>query len=60
MRVLLAEVADFDLNARELYLREVDGVPVPATITYDTLIVAGGSHYSFFGHDAWADPCPLR
>ena len=22
---------------------------------YDTLIVAGGSHYSYFGHDEWSD-----
>ena len=21
---------------------------------YDTLIVAGGSHYSYFGHDEWS------
>jgi NADH:quinone reductase (non-electrogenic) len=55
VRVLLAEVADFDLDARELQLREVDGVPVPSAISYDTLVVAGGSHYSFFGHDAWAE-----
>ncbi len=26
----------------------------PMTIAYDTLIVAGGSHYSYFGHDEWA------
>ena len=53
VRVLLAEVAGFDLDARELHLREVDGVPVPSAISYDTLVVAGGSHYSFFGHNGW-------
>ena len=55
VRVLLAEVAGFDLDARELHLREVDGAPVPSAISYDTPVVAGGSHYSFFGHEAWAE-----
>src|SRR5579871_3196595 len=47
--VMLAEVAGFDLGAREVRLRPVDGVPAPATVAYDTLIVAGGSQYSYFG-----------
>ncbi len=55
VRVLLAEVGDFDLRARELHLRPVVGVPAPATIPYDTLIVAGGSRYSYFGHDEWSE-----
>ena len=54
VRVLLAEVADFDLDARLLQLRSVGGVPAPDSIPYDTLIVAGGSHYSYFGHDEWS------
>ena len=54
VRVVLAEVADFDLDARELKLRPVDGVPAPETLPYDTLIVAGGSRYSYFGHDDWS------
>jgi NADH:ubiquinone reductase (H+-translocating) len=53
VRVLLAEVADFDLEARELHLSSIAGVPAPPTIPYDTLIVAGGSQYSYFGHDQW-------
>jgi NADH:ubiquinone reductase (H+-translocating) len=53
VRVLLAEVADFDLNARELHLRPVGAVPAPERLGYDTLIVAGGSHYSYFGHEEW-------
>src|SRR3954454_24093620 len=55
VRVVLAEVADFDLDARELRLRSVDGVPAPDKLTYDTLIVAGGSRYSYFGHDDWSE-----
>ncbi len=54
IRVLMAEVTDVDLDARELYLGSADGVPAPPSLQYDTLIVAGGSRYSFFGHDEWA------
>ncbi len=54
VRVLMAEATDLDLEARELHLAAVDGVPAPASIPYDTLIVAGGSRYSYFGHDEWA------
>jgi NADH dehydrogenase len=54
VRVMMAEVAGFDLGARELSLRSVAGVPAPSTLPYDTLIVAGGSRYSYFGHDDWS------
>jgi NADH:ubiquinone reductase (H+-translocating) len=53
VRVLMAEVADADLDARELVLRPVAGVPAPERLGYDTLIVAGGSSYSYFGHEDW-------
>jgi NADH dehydrogenase len=52
--VLLAEVAGFDLAGRRLLLHPSEGVPAPDSIAYDTLIVAGGSHYSYFGHDDWS------
>lgn len=55
VRVLMAEVAAFELQTRELRLRPVAGIPAPATIPYDTLIVAGGSRYSYFGHDDWRE-----
>jgi NADH:ubiquinone reductase (H+-translocating) len=55
VRVLLAEVADFDLDGRELRLGSVAGVPAPERLGYDTLIVAGGSLYSYFGHDEWRE-----
>jgi NADH:ubiquinone reductase (H+-translocating) len=55
VRVVMAEVSGFDLDARELQLRPVAGVPAPPSIPYDTLIVAGGSKYSYFGHDSWRE-----
>ena len=58
VRVLLAEVADFDLDHRELQLHPVASIPAPESIAYDTLIVAGGSHYSYFGHDEWSEAAP--
>jgi NADH dehydrogenase len=54
VRVVLAEVVRFDLGQREVILRPVDGVPAPGSVAYDTLIVAGGSNYSYFGHDEWS------
>jgi NADH:ubiquinone reductase (H+-translocating) len=53
VRVLLAEVAQFELEARQVALSPVDDMPAPEPVPYDTLIVAGGSHYSYFGHDEW-------
>lgn len=55
VRVLMADAGDVDLDARELHLAAVDGVPAPPSIPYDTLVVACGSRYSFFGHDEWAE-----
>ncbi|HYB31555.1 MAG TPA: NAD(P)/FAD-dependent oxidoreductase [Solirubrobacteraceae bacterium] len=55
VRVLMAEVAGLDLNGRQVHLRSVADVPAPDSIPYDTLIVAGGSRYSYFGHDEWSE-----
>jgi NADH dehydrogenase len=54
VRVVLAEVERFELVRREVVLRPVEGMPAPEALPYDTLIVAGGSHYSYFGHDEWS------
>ena len=55
VRVLMAEARAIDPQARRLELASVAGVPAVPSIPYDTLIVAGGSHYSYFGNDAWAE-----
>jgi NADH dehydrogenase len=54
-RVMMAEADTIDLDARRLHLRSVAHVPAPAWIPYDTLILAGGSRYSYFGHDEWQE-----
>ena len=52
--VLLAEAAGFELDARRVRLQTVsDEVAAPDAIEYDSLLVAGGSRYSYFGHDDW-------
>jgi NADH:ubiquinone reductase (H+-translocating) len=58
VRVLMAEVAAFDLAQRQVRVEPVvDDLP-PITLPYDTLIVAGGSRYSYFGHDDWERYAP--
>ena len=54
VEVLLGEVLGFELGARRLTVR----ADVPAgrlELPYDTLIVAGGSDYAYFGHDEWRE-----
>lgn len=55
VRVVLAEVVGFDLARGEIALAAVDGIPAPVSLKYDTLIVAGGSSYSYLGHDEWSE-----
>jgi NADH dehydrogenase len=56
--VLLAEVEGFDLDAREVRLAPGVGEVTELTLPYDTLIVAGGSRYSYFGHEDWSEFAP--
>ncbi len=56
VKVLLAEVAWFDLDAREVHLGVAPGMDTaPDPVGYDTLIVAAGSSYSYFGHEDWRE-----
>jgi NADH dehydrogenase len=52
-QVLLAEVKGFDLERREVVIEGLANGNRNRTLPYDTLIVGGGSHYSYFGHDEW-------
>ncbi|HEY4097844.1 MAG TPA: FAD-dependent oxidoreductase, partial [Baekduia sp.] len=56
--VLLGEVTGFDLDAHEVRLAGVAGVPAPPVLHYDILVVGAGSAYSYFGHDEWAASAP--
>jgi NADH:ubiquinone reductase (H+-translocating) len=58
VRVLLAEVTGFDLGRREVTLDHLANGRRRTTLGYDTLVVAGGSHYSYFGHDDWRPHAP--
>jgi NADH dehydrogenase len=50
--VLLGEAVGIDVDKHEIRLS--DGGP----IAYDTLIVATGARFSYFGHDDWARSAP--
>ena len=53
LRVVMAEVTGFDLARREVLSSSSPNGEERAALAYDTLIVAGGSRYSYFGHDEW-------
>ncbi len=50
--VLLGEAVDLDPDAREVVLS--DG----GRLAYDSLVVATGARFSYFGHDDWAAAAP--
>jgi NADH dehydrogenase len=52
VRVLLGEVSGFDLGQKQLTVRD-PGSDEQVTLAYDQLVVAGGSDYSYFGHEEW-------
>jgi NADH dehydrogenase len=58
VEVLLGEVTGFDLDGRTVHVTPGAGDAGPMELRYDTLIVAGGSSYSYFGHDEWARVAP--
>jgi NADH dehydrogenase len=55
--VLLGEVTRFEVDAREVTVERLPNGG-SRSLPYDTLIVAGGSRYSYFGHDDWAPFAP--
>ena len=48
---LKAEVVDIDPEKKEVLLRD-------GRVSFDTLIVAGGASYHYFGNDEWANNAP--
>jgi NADH:ubiquinone reductase (H+-translocating) len=58
VEVMLAEVHDLDLESREVQVESAAGDESRVSVPYDTLIVAGGSSYSYFGHDEWREVAP--
>jgi NADH dehydrogenase len=58
VRVLLAEATGFDLDRKLVILDELPNGERGRTIPYDTLVVAGGSRYSYFGREEWAVHAP--
>ena len=57
-QVLLAEVTGFDLERRLVRLDSLPNGDEGVELAYDALVVAGGSAYSYFGHDDWAAHAP--
>ena len=58
VRVLLGDVIDIDLDAHEITMRRAAGDSDCDSVAFDTLIVAAGSHYSYFHHDRWQQDAP--
>jgi NADH dehydrogenase len=55
--VVLGEVAGFDLEERTVAVSRLPNGG-EARYPFDVLAVAGGSQYSYFGHDDWAPHAP--
>jgi NADH dehydrogenase len=55
VRVLMGEVTALELERRVVVVGAGAGgaVEEPREVPYDTLVVAGGSTYAYFGHDEW-------
>jgi NADH dehydrogenase len=58
VRVVLAEVSGFDLERRQVMLDHLPNGASGERLKYDTLVVAGGSRYSYFGRDDWKERAP--
>jgi NADH dehydrogenase len=58
VRVVLGEVTGFDLAAKEVVVERSPAGDARRTIPYDSLVVAGGSSYSYFGRDEWRPLAP--
>jgi NADH:ubiquinone reductase (H+-translocating) len=55
VRVLMGEVTEVDVESRTVHMEPRAGEGETLSVPYDTLIAAGGSRYSYFGHDEWQE-----
>jgi NADH:ubiquinone reductase (H+-translocating) len=53
VRVMMAEATGVDLGRRVVVVQPAVPGADPEAVSYDTLVVAGGSAYSYFGHEEW-------
>ena len=53
--IVTGEVTGIELDARRVTLSYADNIDGPPAIEYDTLIVAAGSSYSYFGHEEFRE-----
>jgi NADH dehydrogenase len=58
VRIVLGEVTGFDLTTRHVVLDGLAGAVGVRRIPYDSLIVAAGSTYAYFGHEEWRPAAP--
>jgi NADH:ubiquinone reductase (H+-translocating) len=56
--VVLAEVDGLDLKARRIFLGRLPDGRERGELAYDTLVVATGARYSYFGHPEWRAHAP--
>ena len=55
---MLAEVDELDLKGRRIFLGGLPNGSDAAELAYDTLVVATGARYSYFGHPEWQAHAP--
>jgi NADH dehydrogenase len=53
VRVVMGQARELDLERRTVTLDALEGDAEGVSFPYDTLIVATGSKYAYFGHDEW-------
>jgi NADH dehydrogenase len=58
VHVVLGEVSELDLAGRRVVIGELPNSGERKEIPYDTLIVAAGVKYTYFGHDDWRPFAP--
>jgi NADH dehydrogenase len=58
VRVVLGEATGFDLANRRVLLHRLPDGEGERAVPYDSLVVAAGSSYSYFGRDEWRPIAP--